>query len=131
MQRNSCVKYNARTTVKNVFTLKRYLYNFISLTGKYQAYGSLSRQPKQGNNRDQSPQSNHPQSQTPNRENRSGSVTTLQGANQSNSRGRMSLSLRRGPSSSSTSDNNSDATFTDNEFNSRRRLPSQSGMIAY
>ncbi|GBM06579.1 hypothetical protein AVEN_220024-1 [Araneus ventricosus] len=36
------------------------------------------------------------------------------------SRGRMYLSLHRGPSSSSTSDNNSDATYTDSEPITRR-----------
>ncbi|XP_067122609.1 teneurin-m-like isoform X2 [Centruroides vittatus] len=36
-------------------------------------------------------------------------------------RNRISLSLRRGPSSSSTSDNNSDGTYTDSEFVSRNR----------
>lgn len=37
-----------------------------------------------------------------------------------NARGRMYLSLHRGPSSSSTSDNNSDATYTDSEPITRR-----------
>ncbi|GIY23963.1 uncharacterized protein CDAR_467531 [Caerostris darwini] len=36
------------------------------------------------------------------------------------SRGRMYLQLHRGPSSSSTSDNNSDATYTDSEPITRR-----------
>ncbi|XP_042895037.2 teneurin-m isoform X2 [Parasteatoda tepidariorum] len=100
-----------------------------SAPGKYNAYGSLPRQPNQGGVRDQSQVSNK-QNQQPQggRESRSGSTTGLQGNNANSSKGRMSLSLRRGPSSSSTSDNNSDATFTDTEFNARRQggLQSQS-----
>lgn len=50
--------------------------------------------------------------------NSSGSTTAGSGRN-GGSRGR--LSLRRGPSSSSTSDNNSDATYTDSEMPLHRR----------
>lgn len=50
---------------------------------------------------------------------REGSLRINSGASD-NARGRMYLSLHRGPSSSSTSDNNSDATYTDSEPITRR-----------
>ncbi|CAL1263020.1 unnamed protein product [Larinioides sclopetarius] len=96
--------------------------------GKYSGYGSLPRQPNQDGTREQQQPSPHPNQQpSGGRESRRGSATALQNATPGTPRGRMSLSLRRGPSSSSTSDNNSDATFTDTEFHAGRRgLQSQS-----
>ncbi|GFY52618.1 hypothetical protein TNIN_250381 [Trichonephila inaurata madagascariensis] len=96
--------------------------------GKYSGYGSLPRQPNQDTSRDQQQSPLQNQQPSGGRDSRRGSANTLQSGPPGTPRGRMSLSLRRGPSSSSTSDNNSDATFTDTEFNaSRRGLQSQSG----
>ncbi|GFT69637.1 putative transposable element [Trichonephila clavipes] len=97
--------------------------------GKYSGYGSLPRQPNQDTSRDQQQSPLQNQQPSGGRDSRRGSANTLQSGPPGTPRGRMSLSLRRGPSSSSTSDNNSDATFTDTEFNaSRRGLQSQSAL---
>ncbi|XP_023229639.1 teneurin-m-like isoform X2 [Centruroides sculpturatus] len=81
----------------------------VILTGKQMQYPSYASLPRQSHNQ-----------QTREQEVNRDSQRNIANIN-NNSRGRLYLSLRRGPSSSSTSDNNSDATYTDSEPFARRR----------